>query len=194
MAAETACLTSVDVGSAEALRAALLRALQRALPQTADGWSVTLAPDSRSVADREVFMFTIAAHTFRAIALLHFRMSDAISEWVARALHLPRDQVSRDKAYDYLGEVGNNYCGEIKREVHKAYPYLGMSTPNRLRSESLNCLAEHRFAFQAHAMARAGNALQLGASFYVCAYADVDFHQVREEPVAQTASSTLELF
>jgi hypothetical protein len=196
MAIESTCRTSLDAGSSEALRAVLARALERALPHGvgAASWNVGAVAERDQVADAEFFMFTIAAHAFRALVLLHFRLDAAMADWIRRALNLSREGADRERLYDYMGEVGNGFCGEVKREMHKAYPYLGMSTPHHLHPKSLATLAEHRFAFEGHAQAHHHEGLRIGASLYVCAYADVDFRAVRAEPQAEAATSTLEMF
>jgi hypothetical protein len=190
-------LGSLAPGSDEALRATLTRSLTRALPGSgADSpWRVEPVANRTAAAGKEFFMLTISAYSFQAIALMHFSANDELAAWTTATVAGGKDAFSREKLYDYLGEVGNIYCGYIKRDFNKTYPYLGMSTPNRLQRESLDSFGVFPFAFEAHVRATRAASPVFGASLYVCAYGDVDFKHLKEETRSDASSSSaLELF
>jgi hypothetical protein len=183
--------------SQAAVRASFQGCLQRVLPggANAPAWSVAAVPGREAVADREFVMLTISAYSFRVIVLLHFTLNEAIYRLAADLLKTPREKVEESRARDCLNELGNNFCGELKRELSRVSPHLGMSTPNRLGRANLAYVGDLCSVFDAHVRALHQDQPVVAASLYVCTYGEVDFRPLKHEPDAESESaSTLELF
>ncbi len=180
-----------------ALRAALLRSIQRLVPSNSTGnWDVTPLADRNGIVEPEFIMLTISAYTFRANVMLHFVMNGKVHETVSELLKAPIEKLTPERVLDCLGEFGNTLCGELKRQLGQANPHshLGMSTPNRLARASLDYLGDQNASFETHARATRDGQAAFSFSFYLCTYGEVDFRPLRiEQDPAELGMSALEL-
>lgn len=119
--------------------------------------------------EAEFFVLTMSSQLFRIFILLHFTKSPQTEQFVTDTLKINANNMEADKFYDYLGEVGNAFCGSIKREIGKIVPSLGMSTPNRLGKECLKYIDLLHTDFESHAVADYDESPLFYASIYLCA-------------------------
>lgn len=125
--------------------------------------------------EHEFIMLTVSSYTFRIFTLLHFTKNETTLDYVASALSVSRENLEEARYYDYLGEVGNTFCGAFKRELGKYYPHLGMSTPNRLVQGSLSYMDDMDFEYHDHYETTINDKTKFYASMYISAYSDLDF-------------------
>lgn len=104
-------------------------------------------------AGNEFFVLTVSSQLFRMFVLIHFSKNEQSESFVANALNVSASSLSDDSFYDFLGEVGNAFCGYLKRELNKTIPHLGMSTPNRLSKECLPYMKSLKTDYEQHAVA-----------------------------------------
>jgi hypothetical protein len=76
----------------------------------------------------KTIMFTVSSSDFRLILLLHFLGKDDLYEEAWEYLQLEKT-TSVQQYYDYISELGNNFCGVICRTLNAANYSTGMSTP-----------------------------------------------------------------
>lgn len=138
-------------------------------------WTLRGVTDDDEISGSEVYMLTISSYEFRIFLILHFTNDQKVRNYVASAIKVAPENLNEQRLYDYLGEVGNAFCGVYKRELGKYFPHLGMSTPNRLVSASLKHLDSWNFDHSYHLKAGAGEDLKFYGSVYVSAYGDLDF-------------------
>lgn len=156
-----------------------------------------LKPVSRleDVAQDEFIMLTISSYAFRIFMLLHLTRDTARSNYVASALKLTPENLADTRFYDYVGEMGNTFVGAVKRELGTYFPHTGMSTPNRLVSDSLQFLSEMKFDHVSHVKAGSGTELAFYGSIFVSAYQDLDFRVENSKKSEESIETgALELF
>ena len=143
----------------------------------------------------EFFLLTVSSQLFRLFVILHFTRNEVSEGFVAKALNVGSNAITEENFYDYLGEVGNAFCGSIKRNLNKTVPHLGMSTPNRLGKDCLPYLSTFKIDDEMHAIAEFQGQTLFHASAYLSA--DEELHyQVQAQAVEEDEpdSGELELF
>ncbi len=132
-------------------------------------------PSLTDIDEKEFIMLTVSSYTFRIFTILHFTRNDATMDYVSTALKMSRENLEESKYYDYLGEVGNTFCGAFKRELGRYFPHLGMSTPNRLAKGSLSYMHDMDFEYDDHYETRIDGKASFYASMFISAYSELDF-------------------
>ena len=136
---------------------------------------ITLANEITDVKQDQFIMLTIVSYSFRAILLIHFKFSSDIKDYVKKA-SFSDENPDDDACYDYLSELGNEFCGAIKRELGKHYSHLGMSTPNTLPNTTLNFLSSLDPTYETHSnVFISSDDIDFGYSLMVSSYEDMDF-------------------
>ncbi len=158
-------------------------------------WVVTERADDGGIDSQEFFMLTISSQMFRIVVVLHFTKSGPLENYILGKVGSAGNKtLEDDKFYDFLGEVGNAFCGAIKRELGKTVTTLGMSTPNRLGYDCLKFLgAAHDM--EAHANAALDGSKLMYASLFLYADEDLDFKVAHSPaPEEEVGSGELEFF
>ncbi len=141
-------------------------------------------------------MLTISSYEFRICILLHFTKDKLTMDYVANAIKMSPEKLEAARYYDYLGEIGNTFCGALKRELSKYFPHLGMSTPNKLVSASLKFMEDTGFDYDMHVKASDNNGVSFFSSLYITANKEFDFRveNKKGEEAADANKGALELF
>ena len=155
-------------------------------------WNIKPIARIDHIRAKEFIVLTLCSYEFRIFMTIHFTCNRRTIQYIAESLHMPSQQVTRNKFYDYLGEYGNNYCGTIKRELQVVFSHLGMSTPDLLEERSFKHFEHLKYEYSLYAEATSENNVTLTFGLYVCPYGDLNF--VLPEKVAQTVTGELELF
>lgn len=138
-------------------------------------WTIKEKTQLTDLNEAEFFVLTMSSQLFRVFILMHFTKSPKTEAFVADVLKINANSVDDDKFYDYLGEVGNAFCGSVKRDVGKIVPSLGMSTPNRLNKDCLKYIDQLHTDFGFHAVAEYDDSPLLYASMYISADEELNF-------------------
>ncbi|TNC82966.1 MAG: hypothetical protein C9356_00510 [Oleiphilus sp.] len=143
----------------------------------------------------EFFLLTVSSQLFRIFILLHVSRNQHAENFVAKALNIGTNAVTEENFYDYLGEVGNAFCGSIKRNLNKTVPHLGMSTPNRLDKDCLPYLSSFKIDDEVHAIAEYQGQTLFHASAYLSADDELNY-EVKSQAIdeAEPDSGELEFF
>ena len=139
-------------------------------------WSFKEKQALNELNESEFFVLTMSSQLFRVFILMHFTKSPQTEAFVADVLNINSSSVDDEKFYDYLGEVGNAFCGSIKRDVGKIVPSLGMSTPNRLNRDCLKYIDLLHTDFESHAVAEYDDNPLFYASIYLSADEELNFN------------------
>lgn len=180
----------------DALTKLLTGSLEETLKTEAySAWALQTLTSADQVVAPEFIMLTISSYDFRIFVLLHSSCSGPSMRYAADALHMPLEQLTTPRYYDFMGELGNRFCGAFKRDLSHCFPHMGMSTPNRLRSESLKHLKSLSLAYDIHISAKASEEATFCASLYVSVYGTREF-RLDNLPKAkeQIEGGALELF
>ena len=156
-------------------------------------WEIGQLHDSNSIQTAEFYMLTIVSYVFRAFVLLHFTNDSATRNYVASSIKLKTQEITDTRFHDYIGEMGNAFCGAFKRDLGEYYTHTGMSTPNRLSHQSFLHLQRSNFDYALHlkALNKLANT-QFIASVLINTYENMDFNYIR--PANNSNSGELELF
>ncbi|MFT5716727.1 MAG: hypothetical protein ACI9T7_000905 [Oleiphilaceae bacterium] len=139
-------------------------------------WSIKEKNQINEIKESEFFVLTMSSQLFRVFILMHFTKSPKTEAFVAEILKINSNNVDDEKFYDYLGEVGNTFCGSIKRDVGKIVPSLGMSTPNRLSKDCLKYIDQLHTDFEFHAVAEYDDSPLFYASIYFSADEELNYN------------------
>lgn len=142
----------------------------------------------------EFFLLTVSSQLFRMFVLIHFSKDSRSEEFVANALNVNPANLTDDSYYDFLGEVGNAFCGYLKRELNKTIPHLGMSTPNRLSKECLPYMDSLKTDYEQHAVAEYQGEPLFYASAYLSADQELNYAVQASAVEEDTDSGELEFF
>jgi hypothetical protein len=142
----------------------------------------------------EAVVLTISSHLFRILIFLHYKNDEQLKKILLQALNEKQTNLEQSKVYDYLCEVGNVFCGALKREVQKAVASLGMSTPNILSREAINYVQETRIDLQGFAGVSKQGSPTFYASYYLSAYGDLEYSSDSTVIEDEVDSGELEFF
>lgn len=126
------------------LDATLYKLLQVALEQTLKAcapsipWVTGKVEALHELRHEHCIVLTISSFKFKIMCLLHHSMDAANHAFVADATGTKLEDLEDAVYTDYLMEMSNSFCGNLKRHLQGSCPPLGMSTPNFLGSASLN--------------------------------------------------------
>lgn len=158
-------------------------------------WYIKECSASESTEDDEFFVLTISSQLFRIFVLLHFNKSNDTEQYISDVLKVGANGLDEEKFYDYLGEVGNGFCGAMKRELNKIVPSLGMSTPNKLNRECIKYINALKVDYETHAIAEYNGTPLFHASAYVCADEELKYEvSARQNVEDEVDSGELEFF
>lgn len=190
------------------IESTLNKLLQATLEQTLKGcapnvaWVIGKVEKLEELQHDRCIVLTISSFKFRIMCLLHLSMDAANRKFVAEATSTRPDELDDSVYTDYLLEMSNSFCGNLKRHLQSSCPPLGMSTPNFLERASLKLDEAFEPAYSAHARAQlvANSPALFSASALVCVKHDDDFSlQHYQEHVGEVnsqadSSGELELF
>jgi CheY-specific phosphatase CheX len=123
---------------------ALFSVVQHSLEQTLKTstpnlqWQINAADSIKSIDLEKCVVLTISSFKFRVMCLLHLSLDDSTRKFVAEATSTKVDALDDSAFLDYLLELSNSFCGNIKRHLQTTCPPLGMSTPNLLDRSCLD--------------------------------------------------------
>ena len=143
------------------------------------------------ITEDEFSMLTISSYQFRVIFMLHFTITSPIRHYLADRAHIELQQMTDERCYDYLGEVGNAICGSIKRDLGHHFMHIGMSVPYRMDTRSMAFVENLHYDHELHMQAQVGEEVGFHASLFVCSYGNLDFELVYDE---DESLGELELF
>ena len=157
-------------------------------------WSIKERSTLDSMNEAEFYVLTMSSQLFRIFVLFHFSKKAETESYVSEVLKINSTNLDDDKFYDYLGEVGNAFLGAIKRDIGRAVPSLGMSTPNRLDKECLKYMTSLNTNFESHAIAELDDQPFFYASVYLVADEDLNIPIERVSAEDTMDSGELEMF
>lgn len=140
-------------------------------------------------------MFTISGLEFRAIVMLHYQAGKS-------ALHLltlfegdERTTKQESNFESFYTEIGNQFCGEIKRNLYKQFDHLGMSTPSLLSpTTSLLDIENPLLVAKCHQTYEVDHHFALGGSIYVFSNQSLEFSFDNASTAEVISTGELEFF
>lgn len=162
----------------------------------ASQWTLKEKSANHAVDEAEFFVLTISSQLFRIFVLMHFTKSEKTEQYVSDLMKLGANSALNDDTfYDCLGEIGNAFCGSMKRDISKIVPSLGMSTPNRLSRDCFKYMSALKINFETHYVAEHNDQPLFYASAYLVADEKLDYTgKVRDDNEEELDSGELEFF
>ncbi|KZY44591.1 MULTISPECIES: hypothetical protein [unclassified Oleiphilus] len=157
-------------------------------------WYIKERTNLDNLNEAEFYVLTMSSQLFRIFVLFHFTKKPETESLISETLKINQSNLDDDKFYDYLGEVGNAFLGAIKRDIGKAVPSLGMSTPNRLSKDCLKYMKSLNTNFESHSVAEYDDQALFYASVYLVADEELDIRIDRHLIEQETDSGELEMF
>jgi hypothetical protein len=160
-----------------------------------DGGGVVAPVDALAdVPGSHVVVLSVASYRFRLLLGLHFTPDAATRERLAR-LHGLEPEAMVDRAFDdAIAECGNLVCGTLNRELGRAFPHVGMSTPDVLRRGAIEQLGLLRCGHVRHLRLEHGGEAAWHATLAVSTQGPLDFDLPPAEAVETEAAGELEFF
>lgn len=131
-------------------------ALEQTLKSCAAGvpWVTTKVEKFDELQLQSCIVLTISSFKFKIMCLLHLSMDAANRQFVASALGSTVEELQDSEYSDYLLEMSNSFCGNLKRHLQSSCPPLGMSTPNFLDRHCFDGSVSAQFAHGVHVRAQ----------------------------------------
>lgn len=123
----------------------------------------------------EFVLLTISSPLFRVLTVIHLNNDEATKAYVANKLNTTADGLTDERFYDFIGELGNTFCGAMKRSLNNFIPSLGMSTPNRLESGSMKYMLSQKPSFESFKHIEINGQTLFECGIYVCNDTELDF-------------------
>jgi hypothetical protein len=162
---------------------------------TSTEWRVEPLLNIDHIRQNEFVLLTVSSFHFRLLVLLHFSAMSSALKYVADALKQAPESLTTEGCYDYLAELGNQFCGEVKRIIGMQYPHIGMSTPMRLSNTSLPFVHNLKTCLATHVRATRDDKDIFSGSIYLCTDDGFEFQVDSKLAKAnQVQTSALELF
>lgn len=151
--------------------------------------------DIYSAGDIGHIMFTISGLEFKALIMLHYSAGK-------NALHLlslyegdGRTTKQESNLESFYTEIGNQFCGEVKRKLYKQFDHLGMSTPALLSpTTSLLDIENSLLVAKCFQSYEANNQFALGGSIYVFSNQSLEFTFDHASTTEVISTGDLEFF
>jgi len=139
-------------------------------------WTINPIDSVDEIITTEFTMLTVSSYDFRIFVILHSNDDTPTMQYASDALNVDLSQLSAATHRDFIGELGNRFCGAFKRHLGPCFPHMGMSTPNRLHNESLKHLKNLSFSYDTHVGACSGNgSARFYASLFISLYDKANF-------------------
>ncbi|PCK01959.1 MAG: hypothetical protein COA42_22590 [Alteromonadaceae bacterium] len=128
----------------------------------------------------EFTLITLASYKFRVLATIHFS-NDSFTKYFTHGVSDPEVTANQSycvpdaQFYDTLGEMANEITGKVKRELETVFPYLGMSTPNRLPHQGFELLMREEYQAESHTKVIFNDQCVLGLSLLFAQTEELDF-------------------
>ncbi|NVO06744.1 MAG: hypothetical protein HXX19_12810, partial [Rhodoferax sp.] len=106
------------------------RAIQASpLVQGAAPRTVELLPDLARLHSTQAVVLSVSSYVFRLTFMLHFSDDAATRQHFAMLARIAPQDFSTQAFMDGIRECGNVCCGNLNRDLVRAFPHIGMSTP-----------------------------------------------------------------
>jgi CheY-specific phosphatase CheX len=140
-------------------------------------------------------MLTVSGLQFRVLVLLHYPVGKSALHFLNLFNTDERNSKTDADIEPYYTEMGNQFCGEIKRHLYKQFYHLGMSTPSLMsRSTILTDIKNTHLLVDCHQFYLANNQIALGGSIYVFSNQKIEFEFDNASLNEVVSSGELEFF
>jgi CheY-specific phosphatase CheX len=140
-------------------------------------------------------MFTISGLEFRALVMLHYSAGKKALHFLNLFEGDERTAKQESNFESFYTEIGNQFCGEIKRNLYKQFDHLGMSTPSLLSpTTSLLDIENPLLVAKCHQSYEVDSHFALGGSIYVFSNQSLEFSFDNASTTEVISTGELEFF
>ena len=154
--------------------------------------------DSQKLSDKEeIVALTLSSHSFRLIMFWHFNFDAPTREYIASHVNRTDQQLSEQDTekqnMDFISELSNAYCGQLKRVLGNQFLHLGMSTPNPLNKDNFIFIDELECNAKASRKITINSDVIFYVSYCLCFQDNIDF-VINAPKEDESESGELEFF
>ncbi|MCW8929579.1 MAG: hypothetical protein OQL19_04995 [Gammaproteobacteria bacterium] len=136
--------------------------------------------DDKEISEKEnIIVLTLSSHTFRLILFWHFNFDSPTNDYIRSQLNKDEKQLSdkeiEKQNMDFISELSNAYCGQLKRVLGHQFLHLGMSTPNPLNKDNFIFIDELECNFKNTRRIRINSNVNFYLSYCLCFQDNTDF-------------------
>ena len=129
-----------------------------------------------AASDLAHIMLTVAGLQFRATVLLHYPTGKNALSLLNQFAGDDRSTKTEKDIEPYYTELGNQFCGEIKRHMYKQFDHLGMSTPSIMAPATvMSDINNSQMLAECHHVYLSGTQAALGGSIYAFSNQPIEF-------------------
>lgn len=182
----------------ENLKKILALSLSNSFSQLIEKGELTTAEgnlDASAIGDVGHIMFTISGLEFRVLVLLHYSAGKKALHFLQLFEGDERTSKQDSNIESFYTELGNQFCGEVKRNLYKQFDHLGMSTPSTLSSTtSLLDIENPLLIAKCNQIYEADNQFALGGSLYAFSNQSLEFSFDNASTTEVISTGELEFF
>lgn len=151
--------------------------------------------DIGTASDIGHIMFTISGLEFRALVMLHYQAGKSAMRFLTLFEGDEKTTRQESNLESFYTELGNQFCGEIKRNLYKQFYHLGMSTPSLLSpATSLLDIENPLLVAKCHQSYEVDHHFALGGSIYVFSNQSLEFSFDNASTTEVISTGELEFF
>jgi len=177
----------------------LLNIIESAIRENVKADSIIFgACDEKEASEKqEIVALTLSSHTFRLILFWHYDFDEATQQYITSQLNKadkksPLEQ-QESKNRDFIAELSNAYCGQLKRVLGQQFHHLGMSTPSPLNKDNLIFIDELTCNFKSIRRIKVNNNATFYLTYCLCFQDNIDF-AIHPMTADESDSGELEFF
>ena len=190
--------TATSSYNQENLKKILLFSMSNSFTRLIENGGLTTADkafDTGTTGDIGHIMLTISGLEFRALVMLHYPAGKKASYFLNIYEGDERTTKHDNNLESFYTELGNQFCGEIKRNLYKQFNHLGMSTPSLLSpTTSLLDIENPLLIAKCHQSYEADHQFALGGSIYVFSNQSLEFSFDNASTTEVISTGELEFF
>jgi hypothetical protein len=140
-------------------------------------------------------LFTISGLKFKALVLLHHPTGINALHYLNILTNDDRNTKTEKDIAPYYTEIGNQFCGEVKRQFYKQFEHLGMSTPSILSpATTIAHIASETLDVECHRFYTDKEQIVVGCSMYIFSDQTIEFEFDQSSGNETISSGELEFF
>ena len=132
-------------------------------------------PDLSRLDTNQVVLLTVSAYQFRLVMLIHFSPDVRTYAHFAAVNKLVPTEMGEKAFVDAICECANMCCGNLNRDLARAFKHVGMSTPNIIDRRCVDYLDKLGESYQQHFAVQQIDGPSFGVSVCVNAFEPIDF-------------------
>ena len=160
--------------------------------QDSDNCQINIKNDLTESQEPHLAVLTISSYLFRLMVFIHFATDNPTREHFAKLCKTNAHDMNEKVFMDAICERANMCCGSLSRDLSRAFPHIGMSTPNIINRQCALHLHLLNFVHIRHFKVEVNTATHFHVTLCVNSYDDLDF--TVDKFASDASTGELEMF